>query len=393
VPRSGAHGCRCATDTTASRVGTASGPAVPEDRGRPLLITGDGPLIDRVTGLIAATGVDPETHSDPGHARGRWLAAPVVLVGADVAAAIAELELPRRPGVVVIGAPGQPSTDPAHPTVWRFGLRIGAEAVAVLPDDERWLADRVADAVDGEHADAPLLAVIGGRGGAGASTLATAIAVSAARREVPTTLVDADPVGGGLDLLAGVEDCEGLRWSDLTATRGRMSGAALRRALPGTEMLRIVSWDRMAGVEIPSAAARTVIAAARRGSDLVVVDLPRRADQIGTEIMAAATLALLVVPAELRAVAARIACAAMALNGNVQLVVRTPAPGGLAAADIGQVLGLPLAGVLGHDPTALRDAETGMAPACRGRGPIADLASALLGQVPSPARARRGRAA
>ena len=49
---------------------------------------------------------------------------------------------------------------------------------------------------------------------------------------------------------------------------------------------------------------RSVVAAAARMSDLVVVDLPRHVDEAAAEALAVATVTLLVVPAEVRAVAA-----------------------------------------------------------------------------------------
>jgi CO dehydrogenase nickel-insertion accessory protein CooC1 len=68
----------------------------------------------------------------------------------------------------------------------------------------------------------------GGRGGAGASVLATALALTASRLDRPTMLVDADPYGGGLDLVLGAEKTGGLRWPDLAGTRGRVGGRTLR---------------------------------------------------------------------------------------------------------------------------------------------------------------------
>ena len=49
---------------------------------------------------------------------------------------------------------------------------------------------------------------------------------------------------------------------------------------------------------------RAVLAAARRRGGVVVVDLPRRVDEAVAEALAQLDLGLLVVPAELRAVAA-----------------------------------------------------------------------------------------
>ncbi len=73
----------------------------------------------------------------------------------------------------------------------------------------------------------------GGRGGAGASVLAGGLAVTAARRGLRTLLIDADPLGGGVDLVLGWESLDGLRWPSLSQASGRVQPAALVDALPG----------------------------------------------------------------------------------------------------------------------------------------------------------------
>src|SRR5690242_21033170 len=45
-------------------------------------------------------------------------------------------------------------------------------------------------------------------------------------------LIDGDPLGGGLDLLLGEEQADGLRWPGLAEVSGRVTPAALRRDLP-----------------------------------------------------------------------------------------------------------------------------------------------------------------
>ena len=64
----------------------------------------------------------------------------------------------------------------------------------------------------------PVLAVVGGSGGVGASTFAAALATAAA----PATLIDLDPVSGGIDVLLGIEDVPGARWSGLRLEGGRL---------------------------------------------------------------------------------------------------------------------------------------------------------------------------
>src|SRR6185312_2629517 len=100
--------------------------------------------------------------------------ASLVLLGADALATPPVRALPRRPGVVVVGR-AEPS-----PADWAVAVELGAERVAVLPDDEAWLLAKAAGAVRAPVQRGWLAAVGGSCGGAGASTAATALALLAA---------------------------------------------------------------------------------------------------------------------------------------------------------------------------------------------------------------------
>src|SRR4051812_8372193 len=136
--------------------------------------------------------------------------APLVLVGTDALATGAVRALPRRPGVVVVATRELPAAD------WAGAVEIGAERVAVLPDDESWLLARSTAAVR-SPVERGWLAVVGGScGGAGASTVAAALALAAAPRG---TLVDAHPRGAGIDLLLRAGRADGPRGPGPTRPR------------------------------------------------------------------------------------------------------------------------------------------------------------------------------
>jgi secretion/DNA translocation related CpaE-like protein len=195
-------------------------------------------------------------------------------------------------------------------------------------------------------------------------------------------LVDADPLGGGIDLVFGGEEAVGLRWPDLAGTRGRVSGAALQAALPTFDDLTVLSWDRGDELTIPPESMSALLDAARRSAELVVVDLPRCLDDSARLALADTTTCLLVVPAEVRgcASARRVATAAAGLADDLRLVVRGPAPGGLRPETVAEMLGLPLAGYLRPEPGIEAALERGDPPARRGRGPLADLCRRLLAE-------------
>ena len=353
------------------------------DRGRsprPLVITADPDVLDDLLRLGATAGAELEVATEAGAARQSWTAAPFIVVAADALASCARARLPRRSGVVLLGA------DLDDAGIWQRAVEVGAEHVVFLPDAEQWLADRFADAVEAGGPAGVLIAVVGGRGGAGATTLASALAVTATRCGRPTLLIDGDPLGGGIDLVFGGEQDRGVRWPDLGATRGRVPAAALAEALPRMAGLSVLSWDRGDAGAVPVEAVRAVLSAGRRANELVVVDLPRTLDDCGRAVLASATTVLLVVPKEVRAAAAasRVAAGIALLCRDLRVVARGPSPTGLTGAQVALALGLPLAGEVRAEPGLDVALERGEAPGRRGRGPLSVLCSRLVEDLLPP---------
>ncbi|MGC5017140.1 septum site-determining protein Ssd [Micromonospora sp. DT47] len=342
-------------------------------------MTSDGDLLDELLRLAAAGGTEVELAADPAAARPRWLPAPLVLVGDDQAQACLRARLPHRPRTVLVGRSGQ--LDPG----WEIAELIGAQHVATLPAAEPWLVDRFTECGHDRPpgGQARTVAVLGGRGGAGASVLAGGLAVTAARAHLRTLLVDADPLGGGLDLVLGWEELDGLRWPALTDADGRVDAPALVRALPSRGDLVVLSWDRGDLLALPAQAMAATMDAARRGRDFVVVDVPRQLDDAAVVALQAADQAYLVVPAELRATAAaaRVAAAAAPHCASLGVIVRGPAPGRLKAVEVARALGLSLAGTLRPEPALCRGLERGEAPAGAGRGPLAALCRRIVSEL------------
>jgi secretion/DNA translocation related CpaE-like protein len=344
---------------------------------RPLVVSADEELLDDLLRLLAAAGTEPEVATGGPALRRAHRSAPLVLVGADALAAGAARALPRRPGVVVVATGELPAAE------WASAVELGAERVAVLPADEAWLLSRSVAAVRSPVERGWLVAVGGSCGGAGASTVAAALALAAAPGSV---LVDADPWGGGLDLLLGAERIEGLRWPELTGLRGRVAGDALLAALPEVGGLHVLAAARSAAEEIPAEALAAVVEAARSAGRSVVVDLPRGSaahDGAAAAVLADADRALLVVPARLRAAtAARLLVEAPGSAWSAaQLVVRS-VPGGLSRDDVADVVGRPVAAELPFDRSAVPRGERGEPPAVSARSPLGGLARRVLAGLP-----------
>lgn len=345
------------------------------ETGRPLIVTEDEALLDDLLRLCAAAGAEPEVALGPEPPGGTWETAPLVLLGSDCAGRLRGAV--RRRDVLLVGR------DLDDQGVWRRAVDVGADHVLFLPDAETWLVDRIADVAEGIVEPALTVGVVGGRGGAGASTLACALAVTAARGGRRAMLIDGDPLGGGLDILLGAERVGGLRWPDLADSRGRVNSGALEESLPRLDSLSVLSWDRSDAVTIPPPAMRSVLAAARRRGGVVVVDLPRRADEAVAEALAQIDVGLLVVPAELRAVAAatRVAAAMSMVLKDLRVVARGPFGSGLDDAEIARLVGLPLAGELPAEPSLRVAHSEGRPPGAHGRGPLSRFCTAFLSQA------------
>lgn len=264
---------------------------------RPLLISNDTDLIDDVLRLAAANGIEVHLATDAEAARGRWQLAPLVIVGADSGAAVAAARMLRRRDVVLV------TRDPS-PATWECAVEVGAEHVVSLPDAERWLIDRLADSSEGPTRGGRVVCVVGSGGGAGASTFAATLAVVGASRSLRVLLVDADPTGGGLDVLLGIEDVPGVRWCDLAESRGRIGLDSLSGALPVAQGVGVLSWGRSGPLTLPVEAMSAVLDAGGRGYDLVVVDTPRHDGAITDLVLSRADETLLVTTNRVRAVAA-----------------------------------------------------------------------------------------
>ena len=355
-------------------------------RERPLIVTSDSTLLNDLLRLAAAGSVEVTVAPDPELARSDWAAAPFVLVGADSLARCVASRLSTRTAVILVTRSGRPEPP------WRSADSLRIEHVVVLPEAETWLVDRFADHAAGNPDRARVVALVGGSGGAGASVLATALAVTARRRSLDTLLIDGDPLGGGVDLALGWERMQGLRWPELLDASGRVNPPALVDALPGEGSLAVLSFDRTELTGAPPQAMAAALDAGRRGRDLVLVDLPRRFDEASLLALTAAERCYVVVQAELRSCAAarRIVAEAGRHCPAMALVVRLVDPGGVRPGEIAEALDLPLAGVLTPEPRLTRAMAAGYPPARNGRGPLAELCRLLLADLAPRRRAVAG---
>ncbi|QGU06280.1 hypothetical protein COCCU_01600 [Corynebacterium occultum] len=264
----------------------------------PILVAISNPVLHpEAIHIAAATGRKIIDTTEPAEIIRHYRRVDAVLIDADTVSGLGEL--PRRRHVYFLVAD-------SGPVDWRLALGCHADNALVIPAQAAELLGALGREKHSAEGQGKVLGITGSAGGAGASTLAVALARQA-RRVGEVALIDADPRAGGLDLLLGLEDVSGARWQDLSFGEGAIAVGELRAALPtsrdGITLLTgaratIADPYELSGSELISA-----LESLRSGPELTVVDLP-----VGREVTEAAVehcdRVLLLVPAEVRPVAA-----------------------------------------------------------------------------------------
>lgn len=346
----------------------------------PLLVTADETLLEELLRLSAAAGTTPEVAHDVPAALRAWLEAPLVLVGVDLAGDLARAAPARREGVFVVLRGASPDA------VFEVALAVGAESVAELPRSEGWLVERLTDVVDTGPARGLTIGVVGGSGGAGATTFACALAQVAARSG-PSVVIDTDPLGPGVDRVLGLDAIDGVRWDALCHTTGRLGARALRESLPRRAGCAALTWyGGPQQQSLQAFAVREALSAARRGHDTVVVDLRRSLDPLIEEVAARCDELLVVVEPSVPGVAAAVrVCGRLVAGSAVRLVVRGP---GIDDDALARLVGAPVVARMSDQRGLAEAIDLGFGPVRSRRGPLGRAAASVLAQVGvRPARA------
>lgn len=309
---------------------------LPDASAETLLVTGDAVLSGEVERIVAASGGTLRTVTDVFTAAPFWDSAAAVLVGSDISTLLPR----RRAPAVLVGLAGDGDR------LWQLAAVMGAERVAVLPGAAAWLAAHLSrsrsPAVGGLA-----LGVIGGCGGAGATTAAVWLAQVAAGHGAHVLLVDGDPRGGGLELALAAEDAPGLRWPDLAGASGSIDPGQLVESLPSVGRFSFLSWPGSGGgaATVEASVASTVLDAARRGFELIILDIGREGEALRAFAWDCDRI-VLVVPAQIRAAVATARLLHDLPPVETSLVVRGK-PGAMLHGElIAESVGVPLSGIM-----------------------------------------------
>lgn len=187
-----------------------------------------GELETLVRDRVQAAGFDIATAKTPrGHVR-------AVVCEASLLASAAEA-YPELP--LFAACENEP-----EPRDYQQALAHGARALRFLPQESSELISDLSSLAT-SSGRSRVLACLSGHGGAGSTSLAIALALASSSRNMPATLVDADPFGGGIDTLVQARHVAGARWSDLGAASGTTDAEVLLDALPLIDGYRLLTFS------------------------------------------------------------------------------------------------------------------------------------------------------
>jgi secretion/DNA translocation related CpaE-like protein len=250
----------------------------------------------------------------------------------------------------------------------------------------------MAEGAGRRQAGGRLLALIGGSGGVGTSTVAAAMSFVAAQSGWRTLLLDCDPYGGGIDLLVGAERIPGRRWPQFAAARGTLG--ELDGQLPAVHGVDVLAMGRPAASGMPANALEgdqvaAVVSSAARSHDLIVADLPRVLGTGQLALLQRADLALLIVRADVRGVAAArsLSDELTEITSRLVVLVRQPRAGRIDVETVADALTLPVVGTVAEEAGLRKSAEQGEPPGRSPRSQLGRLCRDLVAEQLTPGAA------
>ena len=201
----------------------------------------------------------------------------------------------------------------------------------------------------------------------------------------PAVVIDADPLGPGVDRVLGLDGHDGIRWDALCQTTGRFSGRSLRESLPRRDQLGVLTWYPGPQGSLQAFAVRNAVAAARRGHETVVIDLPRTVDPLVEELVARCDRVFVLTVPTVAGLASTVRlCARFRDPVSLRLVVRgdNVSPDALA-----RLTGVQVAAQM-PDQRGLEEAiDLGLGPVRSPRGPLGRTALRVLDDLAPMRRA------
>lgn len=307
-----------------------------------LLVTRDPSLVDVVSATALTIGTPLSVVGEREDLRTLWPLAGVRLVGVDMVGRALEMGGGQGRTWVV----GQPDA-----SLFAASAELGAPALA-LPEASGRLAEVLGMGQE-DDATASVVALVGGSGGVGASSLTVAAALLASKRGAKVAAIELATCGGGLDLLMGLEATSGVRWEHLREYSGELG--QLDGQLVHGHGVSLLGMGREPGAGPTRSAVEAVLRSLGRSQDVVLVDAGA-----GEHLdWLARAQVIVVVAAHVRGVAAaRMVVERLGVMG-AQVVVRKMPGSVLPPVAVAEALGLPLLGTIRHCPAVAKLAGVG----------------------------------
>jgi pilus assembly protein CpaE len=274
----------------------------------------------------------------------------------------------------------------------RRAIRAGASGFFLWPAERDALAEATArirpPLEHGVGGRAPVFAVYGPRGGAGATFVATHLAAALARRGRRCVLVDLDVVFADASAAVGIPVDEAVRtMSDLLPLGDEVSPRHVEEVLwrhPGGFEVLAAPGDELAAVHVRGQHYRSAIAALRRSRDVVVLHVPRGLDDVARSGLDLADRVLLVLGLDVMSLRdAKRVIAAADLADRCAFVVNRARRAEVTPADVERVLGQSPLAVIPSDRGAPAAQDHGRLLPMRGRlGRSVDRLARLLTEEP-----------
>lgn len=310
-----------------------------------LLISEDQKLINELQKIAAVTQCSLQINSKLNNSEHK--VAHTVLIDATLDISV------EHPEVVLVTF-GEPGIQ-----IWQKAVATGAKYVAFLPDAREWLIQNL---IPRPSKNSRIIGVLGVSGGLGCSLLASSIAANFATSKNSTLLVETNMFSGGLDVLWGIEETKGSRWSDLINQSNQILPIDVFRSLPKSDEVSILSCDSK-DPRYPENFDQT-IEELLSTSDLVVIDLPNPAHPKFENLLGLCTEIVLLVGSTIKSISAANQLLSQYLDlTKTSLVVRNLPGTNLSALNITKTLKLELIGQLMSDQKITEYIEQGLSPA------------------------------
>lgn len=251
----------------------------------------------------------------------------------------------------------------------RAALRAGALGFFLWPDEREALARAAEGAAlrprDEEAGGGRVVGVLGARGGAGATFLATHLAAACAARGAPTVLVDLDLFFADVTPALGLEDEDAPSIADLAPLAGELTAEHLEQVLHAHRGgFRVLLGPGRPGADgVTPGLVGEVAGRLRSRFRAVVLHVPRLPDARALAGLEAADEILLVVTPDVLAVRdARRVLGFLRERGlaeRCRLVVNRAARSEVVPRDVGRALGLEPLAVVGRDRAVPRAQDRG----------------------------------